>query len=213
MESGILKEMIAVIRAEQQRRISLLTDEDPNFANDQWLFTDAPFVNELCLMLLVTLRHQVERELVGIAARAADDGKEISVLQYQEKRKQLRKGKSWNWEEIENRLDLKSYKKYAFIEALRFLANSYKHDPSMEPNEMLLQLLNLETGVNYASLPESNSLQEGLAIFIGLEKNTDYCDISMRFVDIVSDFLVDVKNQKNISHVKWGRVSFTDFAR
>jgi len=83
METGILKEVIAVIRAEQQRRASLLTDEDPNFAYDHWLFKDEPFVNELCLMLLVTLRHHVERELVRLAARAADEGEEISGQQYQ----------------------------------------------------------------------------------------------------------------------------------
>jgi hypothetical protein len=52
METGILKEVIAVIRAEQQRRASLLTDEDPNFAYDHWLFKDEPFVNELCLTSL-----------------------------------------------------------------------------------------------------------------------------------------------------------------
>jgi hypothetical protein len=75
MEMRILKDIIAVIRAEQQRRESLLTDEEPNFAYDQWLFTDAPFVAELCLMLLVTLRHQVERELARLAARAVGDGK------------------------------------------------------------------------------------------------------------------------------------------
>jgi hypothetical protein len=35
METAILKEMIAVIEAEEQRRWSLLTAKDPNFAYDQ----------------------------------------------------------------------------------------------------------------------------------------------------------------------------------
>lgn len=102
MEFDILREMIDVIRAEQQRRASLLTDKDTNFAYDQWIFKDEPFVNELCLKLLVTLSHQVERELVRLAALADDEGSKINGQQYQEKIEQLRKGKSWDFKEIEN---------------------------------------------------------------------------------------------------------------
>lgn len=218
METAILKEMIAVIEAEEQRRSSLLTDKDDNFAYDQWLFTDAPFVNELCLMLLVTLRHQVERELVWLAARATNDGKEISFQQYLEKvkllRKQVRNPKSWN-EKIKNRLKLESFDEYRYIDALRLLANSYKHDPSMEPNDDLLNRLNLETGVNYAPLPESDALRQGLAEFISLGKDTSCCDIAVRFVDIASDFLGNVQSRTRLSRVQPGRVSCNpkDFAR
>jgi len=218
MKTGILKEVIAVIRAEQQRRASLLTDEDPNFAYDHWLFKDEPFVNELCLMLLVTLRHQVERELVRLAARAADEGEEISGQQYQEKVEQLRKRlrKRGGWNEIKDRLKLESCcEGYKSMEALRLLANSYKHDPSMEPDEDLLKLLKLETGVNYAPLPESDSLREAFAASIGLGKDTPYCDIAERFVDIARDFLVNLQSRTRLSRVKWGGVSLkpSDFAR
>lgn len=215
METDILKQMIDVIKAEEQRRWSLLTDKDPNFAYDQWLFTDGPFVSELCLMLLVSLRHQVERELVGLAARAADDGKEISGQEYQEKVKQLRKGKGWNWEEINKRLKFKSCEGDVFMEALRLLVNSYKHDPSIEPNEDLLKLLKLKTGVKYAPLPESDSLREGFADFIGIAKDTGYCDITTRFIDIASDFLANVNSRTRVSRVHWGAVSTNpkDFAR
>ncbi len=212
MEMRILQDIITVIKGEQQRRSELLTDEDPDFANDQWLFRDMPFVNELCLMLLVTLRHQVERELVRLAARAADDRKEISGQQYQEKVEQLkRKG----WKKINARLNLNSFAAYEHMEALRLLANSYKHDPSMEPDEELLKLLKLKTGVNYAPLPESHSLQEGLAAFVGLGKDAAYCDTAERFVDIAGNFLADVQNRTNVSRVKWGPVSLKpkDFAR
>ena len=212
MESGILKEMIAVIRAEQLRRASLLTDEDPNFAYDQWLFKHEPFVNELCLMLLVTLRHQVERELVSLAARVSDKGEEISSRQHQDKIELLRKGRGWDWEEIRNRLKLESCEGYASIEALRLLANSYKHDPSMEPDENLLKLLKLETDVKYAPLPESSSLREAFAAFIDFGKDTAYCDIAERFVDIASGFLVNVQSRIKLSRIKRGPVSLGVFA-
>jgi hypothetical protein len=213
METDILKQMIAVIKAEEQRRWSLLTDKDPNFAYDQWLFTDGPFVSELCLMLLVSLNHQVERELVGLAARAADEGKEISGQQYKENVNQLKKENKWK--EIKKRLKPESCKEWASMEALRLLANSYKHDPSIEPIDELLNKLNLQTGVNYAPLPESDALREGLAELIGLGKDTGYCDITTRFVDIASDFLANVQSRTRISRVQPGRVSFNpkDFAR
>ena len=213
-----MKEMIAVIRAEQQRRASLLTDEDPNFAYDHWLFKDEPFVNELCLMLMVTLRHQVERELVRLAARAGDKREEINGQQYQDKVKQLRKRlrKRGGWNEIKDKLKLESCcKEYKSMEALRLLANSYKHDPSMEPDEDLLRLLKLETGVKYAPLPESDSLREAFAALVSLGKDAGYCDIAERFVDIASDFLVNAQSRTKLSRVKWGAASLkpSDAAR
>ena len=50
-------------------------------------------------MLLVTLRHQIERKLVRLAARADEGAKEINGQQYQEKVKQL---VLTNKEEVEN---------------------------------------------------------------------------------------------------------------
>jgi hypothetical protein len=158
MESGILKGMIAVIRAEQERRRSLLRDEESDFADCHWQYTDAPFVNELCLMLLVTLRHEVERELVGLAARAAEGGKEISGQQYQDRVREVREllRKPTGWKKINATLKLECCEGHASVEALRLLVNSYKHHPSKEPDEKLLKLLKLETGVPYLPLPESD---------------------------------------------------------
>ena len=82
MRFRFLKEMTAVIRAENKRREPLLPGENPEFAYDQWVSTDAPFISELCLALLVALSHQIDRELIGLAARADDDGKEISRQRY-----------------------------------------------------------------------------------------------------------------------------------
>ncbi len=75
MDTRLAKNIVKLIRGERQRRASLLEDMHPEAADDRWLFTDLPFVAELCLMLLVAMRHQVERELISLAARAADNGK------------------------------------------------------------------------------------------------------------------------------------------
>ena len=210
MDTRILKDILAVIKAEQQRRASLLVDVDPNLANDLWLFRGEPFVNELCLMLLVALNHQIEGELVRVAARATND-REISRDQYQkEVRKLARPG---GRETINIRLKLESCTGHKSIQALRFLANSYKHHPSMEPNEKLLDWLNLEVGIPYAPLAESHALQEGLADFIGLGKDATFCDITEHFINIANGFLADVQKRTQMSRVQQVPVSLVDFAR
>lgn len=240
MEMGIFKDVIAVVRAEAQRREGRLANQHPDAAYDQWLFVDAPFLNELCLMLLVTLRHQIERELVMLAARMADDKKKtISLAQYrrnvQRERKLLQKDKKNGWQNMYAKLGVRSSDGtkdiVADLEALRHLANSYKHDPLGEPCAQLVALLNLpgwrelsrheprtslnrDSGVNYAALPESNLLREGLAVFIGLAKEADYCDIASKFVEIVSEFLDDLKSRTALMPFE-GLVSMNpeDFAR
>ena len=66
MDARVLKDMVATVRAERRRRKQPLTGEDDDSPHDRWLFVDEPFVNELCLVLLVALRHELERELVGL---------------------------------------------------------------------------------------------------------------------------------------------------
>lgn len=221
MNTQIVQEMIDVIRMEQDRRSSILKDQDPNIAYDQWLFTDEPFLNELCLMVLVSLRHHIERQMVSLAARADESGNEIGDEQYQEKMKQLRKTNKkgqnigWDWAKIQKRLKNQIYQKHRPIEALRLLSNSYKHDPSMKPDEELLSFLTLETGVNYASLSESNELRKGLAVLIGLDEDADYCKIVKQFIEIASDFLAEIENQTKLGKIKLGPVSLNpnDFER
>lgn len=221
MNTQIFQEMINVIRMEQDRRSSILKNQDPNIAFDQWLFTDEPFLNELFFMVLVTLRHHIERQMVALSARADESGKEISVEQYQENVKQLqrtnKKGKTigWDWPKIWKRLNKQTYQKHRPIEALRLLSNSYKHNPSMEPDEELLSFLSMETGVNYASLSESDELRKGLAVLIDLNEDADYFEIVKHFIERASNFLAEIENQTKLSKIKLDPVSLNpnDFAR
>lgn len=233
MKMHIFKSVTAVIRDEAQRRERRLANQHPDAAYDQWLFVDAPFLNEFCLMLLVTLRHQIERELVMLAARKADDKKQtISVAQYRENVQQelklLEGDKKTGWKNLYTKLGVRSSDgskdSVAYLEVLRHLANSYKHDPFGEPCVCLLELLNLprrrgsprhqaptsrnrDAGVNYAPLPESKLLREGLAVFVGLGKNPDYCDIAEKFVDIASEFLQDLQRRTKLLPFEQGLVS------
>lgn len=192
MDTHFLKQMIAVVRKEEERRL-LLTGENLDAEYDRWLDTDEPFVNELYLIVLVALRHQVERELVGLAARASNEAREISRKEYEKELLDLktRKGKGWNWDTIEARLSFKSWKEYSSWQLLKRLADSYNHDPSREPDSELLNSLELKTGFDYARLQESPAVRERLAISVKLERGAGYCDIAARFVDIASEFLAD----------------------
>lgn len=69
MDTRVAKHVIDVIRAERDSRLARLVAEEPELANALWHVYDEPFINELCLMLLVAIRHQVERELVLLTAR------------------------------------------------------------------------------------------------------------------------------------------------
>lgn len=216
MNTDVFEAMVVVIEAERERRASLVSDPDADWFWDQWLYTHAPFVGELSLMLLLALRHQIERELISLAAQATEDREEISGQEYRARVEKLRvvdkKGeKVWDWATIHDRLKTNRYGRYQAIKVLRFLANSYKHD-LLEPDRGLLKQLKLDTGAKYAPLSESEVLRQRLAGCVGLEKDADYCDIARAFVRTATDFIEFVRGQTNLSRINWGPVSFTDFA-
>jgi hypothetical protein len=201
METQILKEMIGVIKAEQQRRETQLDTMDPDYQYDRWQFIDRPILNDMSLMILDALRQQVERELIRIAALSG--GHEISGVEYQanlqRERERLRKG---GWTDLDKILKLKRCREGKYIEALRLLSNSYKHGPTVEPDEELLQLLMLETNVKYAPLSESNSLREALGRFVGLGKDADLCDIAEEFIGKASIYVDAIRQKMTLSPIR-----------
>jgi hypothetical protein len=92
------------------------------------------------------------------------------------------------------------------MKTLHLLANCYKHDPWLEPDVELLRHLKLETDHLYMPLPESSTFQEGLAAFVSIAKDSDWCDIAEEFLNRAEQFLADVKNGTALSRVRGGRV-------
>src|SRR5713226_7182931 len=141
MDTKVARDTIQIIRKERKRRLSRLSDH-PDVANQQWRYSDGPFVNDLCLMLMVAIHHQVERELVGFAARMAGDGKPISEEQYQQRVQVEREyWRNRNTKrKVVAKLKLMSFSEWdTSMETLRLLANSNKHHPSGKPDEGLLK--------------------------------------------------------------------------
>jgi len=210
MDTAAFRQIIGVIRTKGARRKAGLPDH-PDAAHDRWLFTDQPFVNELCLLLLVRLSHEVERQLLLLSLRMPKGGvQEIDVSDYRkqvgERRELLRKNKGKEWRNLYEDLGLRG--KHKVFEVLRLLADSYKHDPFMLPDQELLSSLglprkrtptpaslnrtNAALDVNYAPLSESSLLQQGLARCLSLHEGADYCDIAEAFVNFADKFLAGI---------------------
>ncbi len=215
MDMTVGKDMIQVIRDERNARLKRLPTENPDVAYDQWFFTDEPFINELCLDLLVAFRHHIERELVWMAARVTSDGRELAGKGYRKRVRDEREllRKSNGWKKLIAKLKLATVTEWnSSMNTLRLLANSYKHNPSSAPDRDLQKHLGLDLDGNYADLPESQALKKGLSTSLGLQEGADYCDIADELLARVDRFLKEVQAQPvTRSPVKWGPVPIASF--
>jgi len=217
MNTSVAKSLIGTIRAEKERRQAQLDFEDPENAYEQWFFADEPFINEMCMLVLVAIRHQCERELLRVAASVVNNGAAISSAEYQQNLASLRQGKGWKWKEVIGRLQLGNFEEWnSSMETLRILVNCYKHSPSQQPDEELISHLGLAGSGNYLPLPESTGFREKLAAHLKLPSNADYCDIAEEMLEQTRQFLAKVKIQSQplLSRVKLPPVSLDpkDFA-
>jgi len=209
------KAFINLITAEYKRRADLLPQDDDGtgYAYDQWMFTDLPFLHDLCILYLVAMRHHIERRLLFLATCALGHGKKIKRSEFEGEQKILLAmphGK--RWKEIDRRLQPKKCARYTSVEALRLLANSYKHNPRLQPDIELVRHLGLDEKLVYAPIPESFEVKKGLARIVGLPEDSRLSEITEMFVAHAGEFLKDVQARNVLSPVNWGRVSLTEFA-
>jgi hypothetical protein len=218
MDTSVPKQMIDLIRAERQRRALMalqLADENSDLASDVWQFRDEPLVNELCLILLVAVWHQVEREVISLAARVTSDGKQITREQYLgnldrtegEWRYKRSRGK------VIRKLDLDRFPKWeSSIKTLNLLANCYKHDSTKTPGTMLLEHLRLDVTQRCMPLHESSYLRKGLAASVGLPEGAAFCDIAEELLASAATFLVEIQTaaEQTGRLSTWGPVDFGD---
>lgn len=213
MEISDARAFLDLVTAEARRREQLLSDAEPDYAYDQWMFSDLPFLHDLSLLFLVAIRHHIERRLLYFAACATGHGNPIKRAEYDQRiRALLKMSPGKRWMEIDARLAASQCVRYQSIEALRLLANSYKHDPGLQPCHELIVHLGLDTNLTYAPLPESGELQKGLALLVGLPEKSGYADITEKFVEHAEEFLEGVRCRNQLSKVDWGKVSFTNVA-
>jgi hypothetical protein len=215
MEFSDAKAFIELVSAESLRRDGLLDAEDSDYAYDHWMFTDLPFLHDLCLLFLIAVHHQVERRLLYLAARVTADGKILTSNEFQKRRTELN-GLSIQKRgvEVKRRLEPQACSRYASVEALRLLANAYKHDPDAAPDRKLVRHLGLDEALTYASLPESRELQKAMARLVGLNERSGFAAITEAFVKHAEEFLEDVQTRKAkvLSPHEPAIISLDDFA-
>jgi hypothetical protein len=202
MDTRLSREVLNIIKSERSRRRELLAEADSEYAYDKWHFEDLPFVNELCLTLLVAVLHQIERKMVLLAARVTHDTAPISEQIYRERvrqrREEFRRKKMWH---IASELGLCVPD---WLEALRLLANCYKHDPMARPDEDLLKHLKLPLSPtaplvdSYAPMVESEFFLNGLAAFLGIGDSADYCAVTEELISRADQFMTDVEGSRRI---------------
>jgi hypothetical protein len=213
MDFMIASEMIGVIKTERQVRSDRIKYVDQDIAYDRSV-ADEVFINDMCLMVLVALHHQIERELVFLAARA-DVRPTITDQEYQKNvvglRKKMGRRDGSGWKEVTEKLELESFAEWkTSMETLRLVANCLKHEPTLEPDQKLLEHLNLAPKpvepriVSYSSLPESSLFREGLARSVSLPKDADYCTIAETFVDFAKRFFGKIGKQISLAQITGG---------
>jgi hypothetical protein len=214
MNLNVAREVVRVIRAENDRRLSPQESEEPEDAYNRWLCRDEPFINDMCLMLLVALHHELERQLVFLSARVTeppgqDIPKELWHQNIAAEHRRLRK--RGGWKRLAQRLKLDNREEWtSSIETLRLLANFYKHEPFLKPNGnrkehlKLLEHLRLDAGKNYAPLPQSRCFQEGLATYLGLQTDADYCDIADQLIGRVERLVADLPKDIELRRITGG---------
>lgn len=176
----------------------------------------------MCLVLLVAIRHLLERELVRLGARVSADGKSIPGREYWRlvaaERDELRS--RGGWKHLAAKLNLTSFAAWSGpLETLRLLANTYKHEPGYAtPGEGLLKHLGLNPiisekplKVTYASLPESQHFRQALALHLGLANDADFTDIAEEFLNGVDGFVAEVERQPHIAAITPTPVRLDEF--
>lgn len=216
MDWNVAGQILTIIEAERDRRREALEKEEIwDYARDRWLFEELPFVNELCLTLIVAVWHQLEREIVHLAARATENGQPVNRWMYEENvRRRRKEAKTKGLASMLTHLGMDCP---AWMETLRLLANCYKHEPDRRPGEALLAQIELPLKpteplvVAYAPLAESRLFLGGLAASLGVEEHYDYCGIASTFISRAEDLLTQAKASSILSDIEWGPVSLSEF--
>jgi len=178
MNADLMRWLAGLVEAEEQNRENARSSMLPDAAYHQAIFHDEPLTNELYLLVLLFMWHEVEREIMLLAALSGlQDASPISRDDYKKEVDRLGhpRGEARK-KEIEKRL-LLDRSSWDLLDVLRLLANSFKHDPFGKPNARLLKRLGLTDNMNYASLSESGAVRFGLGKFLGIGDGATFCEI------------------------------------
>ncbi len=191
---ALARKMLAVLRDERLRLGA--RPVIPELGYDSWRDDNAT-IGEMCLALLVSLRHEIERNLIWLAARSGRAGAPLSRDEYFGSVRKISKLGGKLYPTLEKRLGLTEipvWKKE--LDLLRLLTNCFKHDPFGQPEQAdkvkgLRQKLGLRA-TNYAPLAESQGVVDALNRDLGVADHGDWIEIAGKFIAVSENFLDEV---------------------
>jgi hypothetical protein len=179
MNAKLIRSLTQFIRADEESRESVRASMSAEAAHCQAIFRDGPLTNELYLLVLLFMWHEIEKEIVLLAALSGVQNS--SPLTRDDYQKEVEHLGSMRYEkrriEIEKRLPALGTHSWELLDALRLLANSFKHDPFDKPDPRLLKHLRLPENMNYASMAESGAVRFGLAQLLGIGDEAPFSEI------------------------------------
>ncbi len=140
MNAKLIKSLIELSKTEELSRENARSSMSPDAADCQATFYDTPLTNELYLLVLLFMWHEIEKEILLLAALSGSQA--TSPITRDEYRKEvvrletLRPDK--RKKELEKRLPALDQGAWDLLDVLRLLANSFKHDPFDKPSDVLL---------------------------------------------------------------------------
>jgi hypothetical protein len=179
MNTNLIKSLIELVKAEELSRENARSLMPADAADYQATFRDTPLTNELYLLVLLFIWHEIEKEIVLIAALSgSQDASPITRDDYRKKVTRLEKlNQDRRKRELEKLLPALDPRAWDLLDVLRLLANSFKHDPFDKPKGVLIERLGLPKNMNYAPMSESGAVRFGLAKFLGIGDDASFSQI------------------------------------
>jgi len=202
MECAI-KKFVEAIREETNRLATERNKLPPEVVDDQWIFNDGPLLRVLTTTVIVGVWHLVEKRLKRLIVLCTDDTSKVGIeLSHNEFGEALKKSKAWKFKDIKNQaqkvhIDLKQCSHFKDMDLLRKISNSWKHQPSGEPNDDLITELNLDSSLTY-DITEGKTVFEKIGTRFQL-KEDDFAGILEEFLKRSITFLSDIEGKTRSS--------------
>lgn len=180
MNRKLVKSLVELVRTEERSREDLRASMSPDASYYKATFHDDPLTNELYLLVLLFMWHELEKEIVLMAAlSSAEDASPMTRDGHRQEVKRISKLKpeAKKRAAIEKRLPALDIRAWELLDVLRLLANSFKHNPFGKPNRQLLERLGLPENMNHGTLSESGAVRFGLGKFLGVGDDVSFSEI------------------------------------
>ena len=187
------KELLLFIKQAERRERECRVEQPDEYDGPGDDYFEEFYINDLCLMFLVTLYHAVEREVLHLATHVGSQ--ELTPDDVASNRKGLSSLRDRAlYQKLNGLLNL-SVEGTESMNTLRLLANSYKHDSMRSVSKDLRDHLHLPDNLNYAPMEQSFKLRCALSKNLGVKDSTNFVAITEEFLRRAETYLTSLKQE------------------